>query len=211
MVNSSLQYNTMMPKFQTSTYSSGGAGGYHNSSAYFPPYTTNTLNNTSLQYNVETTPFSLRDNRSQRDQGNMSSHNNIQSQRDSSFQRRFQHNLSSVQINDNSQAAPGTMTLTQENLEILNKQHCPSKDMLYAKIFTDFENDSNVTPVKRQAGYSAQLLTPQSLFCFAYGARDDTEDLLAKRRRIMGNKEFESAKILGAKLRRKSLTKFVEK
>jgi hypothetical protein len=72
MVNSSLQYNTIMPKFQTSTYSSGGAGGYPNST-YFPY--TNTMNNTSLQYNVETTPFSLRDNRSQRDQGNMSSHN----------------------------------------------------------------------------------------------------------------------------------------
>lgn len=28
--------------------------------------------------------------------------------------------------------------LTQRNLEILNKKHCPSKDMLYAKIFTDF-------------------------------------------------------------------------
>jgi len=48
------------------------------------------------------------------------------------------------------------------------------------------------------------------LFCFAY-AVDDTEDLLARRRRVMGNKEFESAKILGAKLRRKSVTKNLEK
>ena len=48
----------------------------------------------------------------------------------------------------------------KENLEILNKEHCPSKDMLYAKIFTDFEQDSNITPVKKQTGYSAQLLTP---------------------------------------------------
>ena len=42
-----------------------------------------------------------------------------------------------------------TMILTQENLEILNKEHCPSKDMLYAKIFTDFEQDSNITPIKK--------------------------------------------------------------
>jgi hypothetical protein len=52
------------------------------------------------------------------------------------------------------------MELTQENLEILNKQHCPSKDLLYAKIFTDYEQHSNETPIKRQTGYSAQLLTP---------------------------------------------------
>lgn len=44
--------------------------------------------------------------------------------------------------------------LTKENLEILNKQHCPSKDMLYAKIFTDL-NDIHITPVKQKAGYSA--------------------------------------------------------
>jgi hypothetical protein len=75
------------------------------------------------------------------------------------------------------------MELTQENLEILNKQHCPSKDLLYAKIFTDYEQHSNETPVKRQTGYSAQLLTPQSLFCFAFGM-DDSEDLLARRRRL---------------------------
>ncbi len=102
-----------------------------------------------------------------------------------------------------------TMILTQENLEILNKEHCPSKDMLYAKIFTDFEQDSNITPVKKQTGYSAQLLTPQSLFCFALG-RDDTEDLLARRRRVQGS-EFESAKILGAKIRRKSVHKDIAK
>jgi hypothetical protein len=47
------------------------------------------------------------------------------------------------------------MMLTQENLEILNKQHCPSKDMLYAKIFTDVEQYSNITPIKKQTGYSA--------------------------------------------------------
>jgi len=48
------------------------------------------------------------------------------------------------------------MMLTQENLEILNKQHHPSKDLLYAKIFTDFEQSNHqITPVKKQTGYSA--------------------------------------------------------
>lgn len=47
------------------------------------------------------------------------------------------------------------MELTEENLEILNKQHGPGKDLLYAKIFTDYEQDPNVTPIKRQTGYSA--------------------------------------------------------
>lgn len=45
--------------------------------------------------------------------------------------------------------------LTQANLEILNKQHCPSKDMLYAKIFTDFDPEPGITHVKNKNGYSA--------------------------------------------------------
>ena len=32
--------------------------------------------------------------------------------------------------------------LTQRNLELLNKKYSPSKDMLYAKIFTDFRPSS---------------------------------------------------------------------
>ena len=38
--------------------------------------------------------------------------------------------------------------LTQRNLEILNKKYCPSKDMLYAKIFTDYRPQSPSNQVK---------------------------------------------------------------
>ena len=55
--------------------------------------------------------------------------------------------------------------------------------MLYAKIFTDYESEMKIpTSNKKPALASAHLLTPQSLFCFALGM-DDSEDLLAKRRR----------------------------
>ena len=65
--------------------------------------------------------------------------------------------------------------------------------MLYAKIFTDYESSkSNLVhaPLKKPAGASAQLLTPQSLFCFAAMGMDDTEDLLTRRRRLNAGREF---------------------
>lgn len=67
--------------------------------------------------------------------------------------------------------------------------------MLYAKIFTDYESQNNQKPahlsgVKKPEQYSAQLLTPQSLFCFAHFGMDDYEDLIARRRRLNGNREF---------------------
>jgi hypothetical protein len=40
---------------------------------------------------------------------------------------------------------------------------------------------------------------------------DDSEDLLARRRRLQGNNEFESSKILAAKIRRKSVNKDLTK
>lgn len=40
---------------------------------------------------------------------------------------------------------------------------------------------------------------------------DDSEDLLARRRRMQGNREFESSKLLAAKLRRKSVNKDLQR
>lgn len=55
--NSGHHTSNQMAKFQTSAFSSGG---YNNNSVYYY----NNMNNNSLQYFNETTPFSLRDNRS---------------------------------------------------------------------------------------------------------------------------------------------------
>jgi len=49
------------------------------------------------------------------------------------------------------------------------------------------------------------------LFCFVPFGMDDSEDLLARRRRFHGNNEFESSKILAAKIRRKSVNKNITK
>jgi len=74
--------------------------------------------------------------------------------------------------------------LTQRNLELLNKKYCPSKDMLYAKIFTDYRPSS---PSFQNKGHessfggapqhpiSVQNFAPQSLFCFALDGDDSNE------------------------------------
>lgn len=74
----------------------------------------------------------------------------------------------------------------------------------------DYDPEPGITHLKNKNGYSAQLLTPQSLFCFALG-RDDSEDLMARRRRLTRNSEFESSKALADKIRRKSVTKNIAK
>lgn len=155
MINSSQKYVPIMPPqlfpphaSGQSVYSTGpaagGTGYFHNSAFYGNQNTNNSLH-------VETTPFSLRDNRSHRQSnGHLQNHRDQMfnqpgsHQRDRSAQRRFQKNLSGVQLQNQFETSAkakdqsnNTMMLTQENLEILNKQHHPSKDMLYAKIFTD--------------------------------------------------------------------------
>lgn len=86
--------------------------------------------------------------------------------------------------------------LTQKNLEILNRKHSPSKDMLYAKIFPDFVPSS---PQMRQRGNVNSFVapqhptsvqehhfTPQSLFCFALDGLDNSRDQQANKSRVPG-------------------------
>ena len=67
-------------------------------------------------------------------------------------------------------------------MEALNKESGASKDMLYAKIFSDFKPD--FTP---QTGQPASVdafkhqITPASLFCYALGEEDETVKIDYKR------------------------------
>ena len=57
------------------------------------------------------------------------------------------HKLNHSQLEMSSQLKQAQ--LTQHNLDLLNKKYSPSKDMLYAKIFTDFQPSSPSNRVKK--------------------------------------------------------------
>ena len=86
--------------------------------------------------------------------------------------------------------------LTQRNLEILNKKYSPSKDMLYAKIFTDFRPSSPTMRNNNQGSsfgagapqhpISVQhYINSQSLFCFALDGDDSINDLRQSKLRAL--------------------------